>query len=81
MKIKEDIKQQIIKLFTPSLKVIEKQSNCEHLWKDKDGAAYFRCKKCGYLADDKKLDKMIFTMKLIEKGITPEMLKKFKKYI
>lgn len=79
--MKNEIKKRIVKLFEPYLKKIEKQSNCNHIWKDKDGAAYFRCKKCGYLADDKQLDKLIFTQKLIEKGMTPDMIKQYKDYI
>ena len=75
--MKEEIKQRVIELFKPTLETIERQSNCDHQWKDKDGAAYFRCKVCGYLADDRKLDKMIFKMKLMEKGMTPEMIKKY----
>ena len=72
--MEDKIKKRIIELFSPTIKKIEKQSNCEHNWKDKDGAAYFRCKKCGFLADDRKLDKFIFTMKLMKKGMTPEMI-------
>lgn len=79
--MEDKIKQRVIKLFKPELERIERQSKCNHIWKDKDGSAYFRCKKCGFLADDKKLDKMIMTMKLINKGMTPEMIKKFKDYI
>ncbi len=79
--MKEEIKQRVIELFKPALERIKEQSNCDHLWKDKDGSAYFRCEKCGFLAQDKALDRLIFTMKLMDKGLTPEMIKKFKDYI
>jgi len=79
--MEDKIKQRVIELFKPELERIERQSNCNHTWKDKDGSAYFRCKECGFLADDRELDKMIMTMKLLNKGMTPEMIKKFKDYI
>ena len=79
--MKEEIKQRVIELFKPALERIKEQSNCDHLWKDKDGSAYFRCEKCGFLAQDKALDRLIFTMKLMDKSLTPEMIKKFKDYI
>lgn len=75
--IEIQIKERIVNRFKPTVKTIEKQTNCIHKWKDKDGSAYFRCKKCGYLADDQILDKLIFTMKLIEKGMDLETINKF----
>ena len=79
--MEDKIKKRIEKLFEPTIKIIEKQSNCEHNWSDKDGAAYFRCKKCGFLAEDKQLDKLIFTLKLVQKGMSAEMIKRYKDYI
>ena len=32
----------IVKLFEPTLKKIEEQTNCDHTWPDKNGSAYFR---------------------------------------
>ena len=81
MSMDDKIKQKVIELFKPELERIERQSNCNHIWKDKDGSAHFRCKNCGFLAEDRELDKMIMEMKLLKKGITPVMIKKFKKYI
>lgn len=75
------IKTRIEKLFESTLKTISKQSNCEHNWKDKNGASYYRCKKCGFLAEDKQLDKLIFTSKLLKNGWLLEDIKKYKKYI
>ncbi len=77
MDIEIQIKERIVNRFKPTLKTNEKQTNCFHKWKDKDGSAYFRCRKCGYLADDQVLDKLIFTMKLIEKGMDLETINKF----
>lgn len=71
----------IVKLFEPTLKKIEEQTNCDHTWPDKNGSAYFRCSNCGYLADNRELDKLIMIQKLIKKGATPEMIKRFKDYI
>lgn len=79
--MENEIKHRIIERFKPALKTIDNQSNCVHNWKDKEGSAYYRCNKCGYLADDRELDKLITIMKLMKKGATPEMIKKFKDYI
>jgi rubrerythrin len=79
--MEDKIAKRISDLFKPALKKIEKQSKCQHIWKDKNGSANFRCKKCGYAVSDLKLDKLIHEMKLIEKGVTPEFIKKYKKYI
>jgi len=79
--MENEIKDLIVKLFEPTLKKIEEQTNCNHRWKDKNGAAYFRCSNCGYLADNLELDKLITIQKLTLKGATPEMIKKFKDYI
>lgn len=77
----DNIKEMIQRLFEPTLKIIDEQTNCEHNWKDKDGSAYYRCNKCGYLADNQELDKLITIEKLKQKGATAEMIKKFKDYI
>lgn len=37
----DNIKEMIQKLFEPTLKIIDEQTNCEHNWKDKDGSAYY----------------------------------------
>ena len=55
--MEDKIKQRIVELFKPTLEIIERQSNCEHNWPHKEGSAYYRCTKCGYLADDRELDK------------------------
>ena len=82
MKTQEDkIKERILKLLQPILKDIEKKINCEHSWNDKNGAANFRCKKCGYLVEDLKLDKLISIKKYTEKGLTKKMIKEFDEYI
>jgi len=39
------------------------------------GSAYYKCTKCGYLADDRELDKSIKIMKMMKQGATPEMIK------
>jgi tRNA(Ile2) C34 agmatinyltransferase TiaS len=80
-KIEDKIKKRIVKLFQPYLKKIEKQSNCKHQWRDKDGSANFRCKKCGYLAEDSELGRLIFIEKLIQRGMTPDAIKRFKEFI
>lgn len=38
------IKARIEKLFISTLKIIDKQSNCSHIWKDKDGSAFIDVK-------------------------------------
>ena len=75
MNVEDKINARVIKLFEPALKTIIKQSACEHVWKEKNGAANYRCKKCGYLADDRTLDKLIFKQKLEERGVTQEQIK------
>jgi hypothetical protein len=79
--MEDKIKDRVIKLFKPLQKTIDNQSNCEHNWKDKDGSAYYRCKKCGYLTEDRELDKLITINKMIKKGLSPKIIKSFKKYI
>jgi rubrerythrin len=79
--MEDKIKERIVELFKPTLKIIEEQSNCKHKWPHKDGTAYYRCSICGYLAEDRELDKLISIDKMIKKGMTPEMIKKFKDYI
>jgi rubrerythrin len=73
----DSVKSRIIELFKPALETIDRQSNCQHKWLDKNGSAYFRCESCGYLADDMKLDDLITNIKLEEKGITADKLKEF----
>lgn len=73
--MKTKINKKIKKLFEPTLKIIEKQTICEHFWEDKDGRAYFRCKNCGYLADNRQLDRLIFIQKLLERGMSMKMIK------
>ena len=77
----DKIKQRILKLFEPILKDIELKLNCEHIWNEKNGAANFRCKKCGYLVQDLKLDKLISIQKYTEKGLSKKKIKEFDKYI
>ena len=72
-------KDRIAELFKPTLLKIEEQTSCVHDWMDKDGAAYFRCSICGYLADDKDLDNYIFVNKLLDKGMKIEDIKHFLK--
>lgn len=79
--MEDKIAKRISDLFKPTLKKIEKQTNCQHVWKDKNGGACYLCKKCGYAVSDITLDKLIHEMKLIEKGATPEFIKTYKKYI
>lgn len=79
--MEDKIAKRISDLFKPTLKRIEKQTNCQHIWKDKNGGSCFICKKCGYAVSDMKLDKLINKMKLIEKGATPEFIKQYNKYI
>lgn len=79
--MKYEINNLITELFKPSLNKIKEQTNCNHIWLDKNGSAYFRCNNCGYLADNMELDKLITINNLVEKGATPEMIKLFKKYI
>jgi len=82
MKTQEDkIKERILKLLQPILKDIDKKINCDHIWNDKNGASNFRCKKCGYLAQDLTLDKLISIKKYTEKGLNKKMIKELDKYI
>jgi hypothetical protein len=82
MKTQEDkIKERILKLLQPILKDLELKMNCEHIWKDKNGSANFRCKKCGYLVQDLKLDKLISIKKYTEKGLSKKKIKEFDDYI
>jgi hypothetical protein len=76
-----DIKKAIAERFQPTLDAIERQSSCEHEWPDKNGAAYYRCGKCGYLADNQRIDRLIGVQKLIEKGIPPEDIEQYKRYL
>ena len=76
-----EIKKAIAERFRPTLDAIERQSNCEHEWADKNGAAYYRCGICGYLADNQKIDKLIGVQKLIDKGIPLEDIERYKRYL
>lgn len=60
-----DIKRRIAERFQPTLDIIQRQTACEHKWPEKHGAAYYRCSICGYLADDRELDRFISIQKMI----------------
>ena len=76
------IKKEINKLFKPVLDRIEKVKNCNHVWPDKNGSAYYICSKCGYLADgSKELDRLITIEKWESKGASQETINKLLKYI
>jgi|DEB19_MinimDraft_2_1074335.scaffolds.fasta_scaffold03005_2 rubrerythrin len=76
------INKEIDRLFKPVLDRIEKVKNCKHFWPDKDGSAYYRCSKCGYLADgSKELDKLITIEKYKEKGLSQETINQLLKYL
>lgn len=75
------INKEIDRLFKPVLDRIEKVKKCKHFWPDKDGSAYYRCSKCGYLADgSKELDKLITIEKYKEKGLSQETINQLLKY-
>jgi hypothetical protein len=76
-----DIKKAIAERFRPTLDTIERQSNCEHEWPDKNGAAYYRCSLCGYLADNQKIDRLIGVQRLIAKGVPAEDIERYKRYL
>lgn len=80
------IKKEIDRLFKPTLDRIEEVTNCNHIWPDKDGSAYYRCSKCGYLADgSNELDKLItiekYTKKWSDVGLDQEHINKLLKYL
>ena len=76
------INKEINKLFKPALDRIEKVKNCNHIWPDKNGSAYYICSKCGYLADgSKELDRLITIEKWKNKGASQETINKLLKYI
>lgn len=79
--MENEIKKFIVQLFEPTIKIISEQTNCKHNWPDKNGSAYFRCGKCGYVASNLELDRLIQLQKFTEKGATPDMIKRFKDYI
>lgn len=64
------IKNRITTLNKPALKFINKVENCEHIWLEKNGKANYICKKCKYVVSDIILDRLIFELKLKEKGFT-----------
>jgi tRNA(Ile2) C34 agmatinyltransferase TiaS len=76
-----EIKKAILERFQPTLDTIERQSNCDHKWSDKNGAAYYRCRKCGYLADNQKINKLIGVQRLIDKGMPVEDIERYKRYL
>ena len=76
-----DIKKIIAKRFQPTLDEIKRQTECQHVWPDKHGAAYYRCYRCGYNADDMVLDKAITVQKLLDKGMTQAEIEKVMKYL
>ena len=76
------INKEINKLFKPALDRIEKVKNCNHIWPDKNGSAYYICSKCGYLADgSKELDRLITIEKWKNKGASQETINTLLKYI
>lgn len=76
-----DIKKIIAKRFQPTLDEIKRQTECQHVWPDKHGAAYYRCSLCGYNADDMVLDKAITLQKLLDKGMTQAEIERIMKYL
>lgn len=76
-----DIKKRIAERFQPTLDIIQRQTACEHKWSDKQGAAYYRCSVCGYLADDRELDRFISIQKMIDKGVSKDDIERLKKYL
>lgn len=81
MDIKDEISDRLKFTFKSTLQIINKQINCNHIWLDKNGSSNYRCKKCKYTVEDKKLDKLISKQKLIEKGVSISKLKKLVKYL
>ena len=77
----DSINKRIAERFQPTLDIIQRQTACEHKWHDKHGAAYYRCDICGYLADDKELDRFITIQKMIDKGVSKDDIERLKKYI
>lgn len=76
------INKEINKLFEPILDRIKEVKNCNHVWPDKNGSAYYRCSECGYLADgSKELDKLITIQKFTDKGLSQENINQLLKYI
>lgn len=76
-----DIKRRIAERFQPTLDIIQRQTACEHKWPEKHGAAYYRCCMCGYLADDRELDRSISIQKMIDKGVSKDDIERLKKYL
>jgi len=77
----DDINKRIAERFQPTLDIIQRQTACMHKWPHKNGAAYYRCSICGYLADDKELDRFITIQKMIDKGVSKDDIERLKKYI
>lgn len=76
------IKKEINKLFKPTLDRIKEVKECNHVWSNKNGSAYYRCSKCGYLADgSKELDKLITIQRFTDKGLSQETINKLLKYL
>jgi rubrerythrin len=76
-----DINKIIAKRFQPTLDEIKRQTECQHVWPDKLGAAYYRCSQCGYNADDMVLDKAISVQKMLDKGMTQAEIERVMKYL
>jgi DNA-binding transcriptional MerR regulator len=77
----DNINKRISERFQIALDTIKRQTECEHIWPEKDGTAYYRCTKCDYLADDLKLDRFITIEKMRDKGLSLEEIERFMKYI
>lgn len=77
----DSINKRIVERFQPTLDIIQRQTACEHKWPDKQGVAYYRCSICGYLADDKELDRFITIQKMIDSGLSKDDIERLKKYI
>ncbi len=80
------VNKEIDRLFKPTLDRIEKVKNCNHVWPDKNGTAYYMCSKCGYLADgSKELDNLItiqkYTKRWTDLGLSPEKINELLKYL
>lgn len=76
----DPIKDRIIELYKPTLDIIEKRTNCDHDWLDKNGSSTYRCSKCEYTCSDKELDRLIFKDKLLKKGHSSEYVNKLMDY-
>lgn len=75
------VDKEIDRLFKPALDRIDEVKNCNHVWPDKNGSAYYICSKCGYLADgSKELDKLITIENWKSKGLSTDTINKLLPY-